>query len=159
LWVAGALVVGSLFAVVAGDAVVAQGQIRLADTQQAIAAATATEKAEQVTVAGMAAPPVVVRQAEALGLVAPASIVDLPTVPLNVPLPVPNTTSSATPLPASAAPTPAATPTPAAPPTPAATPAPAPAAASQATAPASPPATAAAGPSASTTVTTTSPTQ
>jgi hypothetical protein len=98
LWAGGVLVVGSLLAVVVGDAVVAQGQIRLANTQQAIVAATATEKAEQVTVAGMAAPPVVVRAAEGLGLVAPTSIVDLPAVPLNVPLPIPNTaaTSSST---------------------------------------------------------------
>jgi hypothetical protein len=94
LWAAGVLVVGSLLAVVVGDAVVAQGQIRLTGTQQAIATATATEKAEQVTVAGMAAPPVVVRAAEGLGLVAPTSIVELPAVPLNVALPVPNTAAS-----------------------------------------------------------------
>ncbi len=86
------LVVGSLLAVVVGDAVVAQGQIRLTNTEQAITTATATEKAEQVAVAGMAAPPVVVRAAERLGLVAPASIVDLPAVPLKVPLPAPDTT-------------------------------------------------------------------
>ncbi len=91
LWIGGALVVGSLFAVVVGDAVVAQGQIRMTNTQQAIAAATATEKSKQVAVAGMAAPPVLVREAESLGLVAPSSIVDLPTVPLNVPLPTPDT--------------------------------------------------------------------
>ncbi|MBV8463048.1 MAG: hypothetical protein JO368_07130 [Acidimicrobiales bacterium] len=99
LLVAGSLVVGSLLAVVVGDAVVAQGQIRMTHTQQAIAAATATEKAEQVAVAEQAAPPVVVRGAERLGLVAPASIVDLPTVPLNVPLPAPivTPTSSAPP--------------------------------------------------------------
>ena len=84
------MVVGSLLAVVVGDAVVAQGQIRMAHTQQAIATATATQKAEQVAVAEQAAPPVVVRAAERLGLVAPASIVDLPTVPLNTPLPAPN---------------------------------------------------------------------
>jgi len=94
LWVGGTLVVGSLLAIVVGDAVVAQGQIRLTQTQQAITAATATEKGEQVAVAGMAAPPVVVRAAESLGLVAPTSIVDLPSVPLDVPLPVPDTTAN-----------------------------------------------------------------
>ena len=92
LWIAGALVVGSLLSVVVGDAVVAQGQIRMTNTQQAIVTATATEKVEQVAVAGLAAPPVVVRAAEGLGLVAPASIVDLPAVPLGVPLPAPDTT-------------------------------------------------------------------
>ncbi len=90
----GVIVVGSLLAVVVGDAVVAQGQIRLTQTQQAITSATATEKAAQVAVAGMASPPVVVRTAEQLGLVAPTSIVDLPAVPLNVPLPAPSTSSS-----------------------------------------------------------------
>ncbi len=90
------MVVGSLLAVVVGDAVVAQGQIRLTRTQHAIAVATATEKAEQVRVAEEAAPPVVVRAAERLGLVAPASIVDLPSVPLDVPLPAPDTSSGST---------------------------------------------------------------
>ena len=94
LWAGGVLVVGSLLAVVVGDAVVAQGQIRLTETQQAITSATATEKAAQVAVAGMASPPVVVRTAEQLGLVAPTSIVDLPAVPLDVPLPAPNTAAS-----------------------------------------------------------------
>jgi hypothetical protein len=91
LWAGGVLVVGSLLAVVVGDAAVAQGQIHLTQTQQAIAGATATEKTAQVAVAGMASPPVVVRTAERLGLVAPTSIVDLPAVPLNVPLPAPDT--------------------------------------------------------------------
>lgn len=94
LWAGGVLVVGSLLAVVVGDAVVAQGQIRMTQTQQAITSATATEKAAQVAVAGMASPPVVVRTAEGLGLVAPTSIVELPAVPLNVPLPTPNTDPS-----------------------------------------------------------------
>jgi hypothetical protein len=97
LWAGGALVVGSLLAVVVGDAVVAQGQIRLTQTQQAITTATVTEKSDQVAVAGMAAPPVVVRTAERLGLVAPTSIVDLPAVPLGVPLPAPNTAATSSP--------------------------------------------------------------
>jgi hypothetical protein len=100
LWAGGVLVVGSLLAVVVGDAVVAQGQIHLTQTQQAISSATATEKAAQVAVAGMASPPVVVRTAERLGLVAPTSIVDLPAVPLNVPLPAPQTNPSSTSSPA-----------------------------------------------------------
>jgi hypothetical protein len=94
LWAGGVLVVGSLLAVVVGDSVVAQGQIQLTQTQQAINSATATEKTAQVAVAGMASPPVVVRAAERLGLVAPTSIVDLPAVPLNVPLPAPQTNAS-----------------------------------------------------------------
>ena len=100
MWVSGLLVVGSLLAVVVGDSMITQGQVRLAATQGEVAAAITTQKALQVSVAGIAAPPVVVSEAERAGLVAPTQVVDLPQVPLNVPLPVPQTTatpSSATP--------------------------------------------------------------
>jgi hypothetical protein len=43
-------------------------------------------------VAQLAAPDRVVAQAISFGLSAPAQVVDLPQVPLNVPLPVPDTT-------------------------------------------------------------------
>ena len=90
------LVVGSLLAVVVGDAMVAQGQVRLADSSRPIAAQQATQKSMQTEVAQLAAPDRVVAQGIALGLTAPAQVVDLPQVPLDVPLPVPDTT----PLPA-----------------------------------------------------------
>jgi hypothetical protein len=96
MWLSGMVVVGSLLAVVVGDAMVTQGQIRLSNTQQAVAAATIVEKAAQTTVAAMAAPPVVVKAAEGYGLVTPQSVTDLPEVPLNVPLPVPNTSPPST---------------------------------------------------------------
>jgi hypothetical protein len=83
--------VGSLLAVVVGDAMVSQGQVRLEATQSQLAAAVAVHKSDQVVVAGKAAPPVVVAQAERDGMVPPPSVVDLPQVPLNVPLPVPQT--------------------------------------------------------------------
>jgi hypothetical protein len=98
MWLSGILVVASLLAVVVGDALITQGQIRLSATQQAVAAATIEQKTAQVNVAGMAAPPVVVRAAENLGLVAPTQVIDLPEVPLTVPLAVPDTS----PLPAGA---------------------------------------------------------
>jgi hypothetical protein len=72
MWMSVLLVVGSLLAVVVGDAMITGGQVSLTTTQSQVdAAATA--------------------QAESQGLVAPTTVVDLPQVPLNVPLPVPQT--------------------------------------------------------------------
>src|ERR1019366_95987 len=53
MWLSGILVVASLLAVVVGDALITQGQIRLSATQQAVAAATIEQKTAQVNVAGM----------------------------------------------------------------------------------------------------------
>ena len=92
LWLAALLVVGSLLAVVVGDTMVAQGQVRLADLQAKITTQQAIQKAAQTEVAQLAAPERVVAQGILLGLTAPAQVVDLPQVPLNVPLPVPVTT-------------------------------------------------------------------
>ncbi len=94
MWLAGLLVIGSLLAVVAGDTLLTEGQVRLSATDQAIASAVAVQKAAQVAVAEKAAPPVVVSQAEAQGLVAPTQVVYLPQVPLDVPLPAPQTAAA-----------------------------------------------------------------
>ena len=98
IWFAITLVAGSLLVVVVGDAMVAQGQVRLAGIQTKIAQ--------------LAAPDRVVAQGIALGLTAPAQVIDLPQVPLNVPLPAPKTTPVAAPVkaaaPASSAPAPTA---------------------------------------------------
>ena len=103
---------GSLLVVVVGDAMVAQGQVRLAGIQTKIAALQTTQKAMQTEVAQLAAPDRVVAQGIALGLTAPAQVIDLPQVPLNVPLPAPKTTPVAAPVkaaaPASSAPAPTA---------------------------------------------------
>ncbi len=100
MWVSGLLVVGSLLAVVLGDALVTEGQVRLSSTQAQLATVVAAQKGYQVEVAQKAAPPVVVAQAKAGGLV-PSQVVDyLPQVPLDVPLPVPQTA----PLPGQTAP-------------------------------------------------------
>jgi hypothetical protein len=84
-------VVGSLLAVVVGDAMVTEGQVRLSTAQSQIAAAALTQKASQVEVAEKSAPPVVVAQAKSQGLVAPTTVVYLPQVPLETPLPIPQT--------------------------------------------------------------------
>jgi hypothetical protein len=101
IWLSGLLIVGSLLAVVVGDALVTEGQVRLSDVQAQVASAVAAGKSLQVSVAGKAAPPVVVGQAEAEGLVAPTQVVYLPQVPLDVPLPVPQTTPASAPAGAS----------------------------------------------------------
>ena len=112
IWFAVTLVAGSLLVVVVGDAMVAQGQVRMAGIQTKIVALQATQKAMQTEVAQLAAPDRVVAQGIALGLTAPAQVIDLPQVPLNVPLPAPKTTPVAAPVkaaaPASSAPAPTA---------------------------------------------------
>jgi hypothetical protein len=91
MWLSGVLVVGSLLSVVVGDALLADGQVRLSAIQGAVASATVQQKAAQVAVAEKAAPPVVVSQAKRQGLVVPSVVVYLPQVPLDVPLPIPQT--------------------------------------------------------------------
>ncbi len=121
LGLAAGLVVGSLLAVVVGDAMVAQDQVRLADIQSSIATQQATQKTMQTEVAQLAAPDRVVAQGIALGLTAPAQVLNLPEVPLNVPLPAPQTAPTTAPAARAATTTPAATTAPAATTTPAAT--------------------------------------
>ncbi len=93
--VASVLIIGSLLSVVVADDLVAQGQIRLAHTQSLTAAALVQQKQLQVAVAQLSAPQIVVTEARQLGMVAPTQIVDLPSVPLNVALPVPDTGQAA----------------------------------------------------------------
>jgi len=92
VWLAVVIVVASLLVVVIGDALVAQGQVRMADDQSAIAAAQVSQKSMQVEVAELSAAPRVVAWAIAHGAVAPAEVQDLPYTPLGVPLPAPKTT-------------------------------------------------------------------
>ena len=89
LWLSAGMIVTSLLAVVVGDAFVTQSQVRLAHLQVEVDAATATQKTLASTVAQLAAPSRVVARGIQLGLTAPAQVVDLPQVPLNVALPEP----------------------------------------------------------------------
>jgi hypothetical protein len=86
MWLSGLLIVGSLLAVVVGDNLVTQGQVRLATTQRALVSAQATEKSLQTEIGEKAAPPKVVSQAKSQGLVAATQVVNVGQVPLNVPL-------------------------------------------------------------------------
>ena len=118
MWISGLLVVGSLLAVVVGDAFITQGQVRLSSTERALASAEADQKTLQLAVAGKAAPPVVVSQAKRQGLVAASQVVSLPQVPLGVPLPPPHivrstgAAASSTPPPANSTPSKPVAPTP-----------------------------------------------
>jgi hypothetical protein len=89
MWLSGLLIAASLLAVVVGDALLTQGQVRLATTQRALVAAQGTQKTLQTALAQKAAPPVVVAHSKSQGLVAASQVVNLPQVPLNVPLPPP----------------------------------------------------------------------
>jgi hypothetical protein len=91
MWLSGFLVVGSLLAVVAGDALVSEGQVRLSTVESQLAAAVVAQKARQVETAEKAAPPVAVSEAKRLGLVPAPQVGYLPYVPLSTPLPVPQT--------------------------------------------------------------------
>ena len=106
-----AMVVGSLLFVVVGDALVAQGQLRMTALGAKISVEEAKQKAMQTEVAQLAAPNRIVAQGMALGLTAPAEVVYLPQVPLDKPLATPQTGNAApAPAPAAApAPTPAPT--------------------------------------------------
>ncbi|MGA2838416.1 MAG: hypothetical protein ABSF84_17670 [Acidimicrobiales bacterium] len=90
------LVVASLLVVVVGDALVAQDQIRLTDVQTQISTDQATQKSMQTEVSALAAPDKIVAQGLADGLTESRSVVDLPYVPLDVPLPVPQTGAAST---------------------------------------------------------------
>jgi formylmethanofuran dehydrogenase subunit D len=94
MWLSAVLVVGSLLAVVVGDALVSEGQVRLSTIESQVAAAVATQKARQVEVAEKAAPPVVVADARAQGMEPAPRVVYLPQVPLSVPLAAPQTTGA-----------------------------------------------------------------
>ena len=91
VWLGVSMVVGSLLAVVVADAMVAQGQIRMAAIQSNINDQLTIQKSAQSDVAQLAAPDRVVAQGINHGLIAPAQVVNLPQVPLNVPLSVPDT--------------------------------------------------------------------
>jgi hypothetical protein len=91
------LITASLLSVVVADDLVAQSQVRMAETQSQLAAAQTRQKQLQVAVAQQSAPQIVVTEAKQLGLVAPPQVVDIPHVPLDVALPAPDTAPAAAP--------------------------------------------------------------
>jgi hypothetical protein len=87
---AGGLVVGSLVLVVAGHAVLAEGQVRLSAVQSALSAAQAANGQDALSLAALESPARIVAQAkDRLHMVEAGQIVELPYVPLGTALPTP----------------------------------------------------------------------
>jgi hypothetical protein len=95
--VAASMVVLSLLAVVLGQALLANGQVRLTTIEQQLATAQGLHRQEELQVAGLETPSRVISVAlSTLHLVHPSGVEQLPYVPLTVPIPAPAITPPAT---------------------------------------------------------------
>jgi len=94
------MVVLALLVVVAGQAILADGQVRMAGLDQQLQAVQARHSAQVERVSNLETPSRIVRDATANGkMTHPSHVTQLPYVPLNIPLATPNVT----PAPGSAA--------------------------------------------------------
>jgi hypothetical protein len=95
--VAASMVVLSLLAVVLGQAMLANGQVRLTTVEQKLATAQSLHRQEELQVAGLETPSRVISVAlSTLHLVHPGGVEQLPYVPLTKPIPAPAITPPAT---------------------------------------------------------------
>jgi len=91
------LLTGSLMAVVIGHSVLAERQIRLTGLQSSLAAAQATERSRELSVAELETPARIVAEAENQDHMVPATQVpQVPSVPLDHPERTPNVAGSST---------------------------------------------------------------
>lgn len=89
------LLVGSLMAVVIGHSILAERQITLTKLQSALAAAQATERSRELSVAQLETPSRIVARAERQDHMVPVTQVrQLPSVPLGHPEQTPSVTGS-----------------------------------------------------------------
>ncbi len=96
------LVVAALLVVVGGQALLANGQVRLAALQHQLTLEQSAHRQAELAVAQLETPSRIVSAATGqLQMVRPASVVELPYVSLSVPLPTP----TVTPAPAAPPPT------------------------------------------------------
>jgi hypothetical protein len=87
------LLVASLLAVVIGQALLAEGQVRLAGLEVSMSAAQVQHRQAELAVAQLETPSRIVGDAGARqGLVTPPGLTQLPSVPLDQPLPTPKLT-------------------------------------------------------------------
>ncbi len=87
------VIVGALLAVVVGQALLANGQVRLSSLQHALSAEQSAHRQSELAVSGLETPARIVAAATSqLQMVHPGEVVELPYVPLNVPLPTPKVT-------------------------------------------------------------------
>jgi hypothetical protein len=98
------LVLGSLLAVVVGQALLANGQVRLSTLQSQLTLEQSAHRQAELTVSQLETPSRIVAAASAqLHMVRPAQVIELPYVSLSTPVPTPKVTP-APPPPAPAAP-------------------------------------------------------
>jgi hypothetical protein len=95
-----AMVVAALLAVVVGQAILANGQVRLAALQHQLTMEQSAHRQAELAVSQLETPSRIVAAASGqLHMVRPASVVELPYVSLSVPLPTPKVTPSPAPPP------------------------------------------------------------
>lgn len=90
------IIAGGLLAVVGADDLVVDNQIELSGLQSQTATQFARHQQLQLQIAQAEAPSRIVGQAEAKGMVSPGEVTDVPSVPLDVPLPEPKVASGTT---------------------------------------------------------------
>ncbi len=95
--VALALVVGSLVAVVIGQAVLANDQVQISALQHELSLEQSTHRQAELQVANLETPRRIVGDATKAGMVRPAQVIELPYVPLNAPIATPNVTAAPAP--------------------------------------------------------------
>ena len=83
------LVLGALLAVVVGQALLANGQVRLSALQHQLSLEQSSHRQSELAVAELETPSRIVAAALGGGMVRPASVVELPYVSLSSPLPTP----------------------------------------------------------------------
>ena len=95
-----AVVVAALLAVVVGQALLANGQVRLSALQQELTMEQSGHRQAELAVSQLETPSRIVAAASGqLHMVRPASVVELPYVSLSVPLPTPKVTPAPAPAP------------------------------------------------------------
>lgn len=101
-----AMVVAALLAVVVGQALLANGQVRLSALQHRLTMEQSAHRQAELAVSKLQTPSRIVGAASVqLHMVRPATVVELPYVSLSVPLPTPKVTPAPAPAPAPPAPT------------------------------------------------------
>jgi hypothetical protein len=95
--VAAALVVVSLLVVVVGQAMLANGQVRLTTVEQKLALAQGLHRQDELQVLSLETPSRVISEAlGSLHLVHPAGVTQLPYVSVTTPIPAPTITAAPT---------------------------------------------------------------
>ncbi len=97
--VAVCLVVGSLLAAVVGQAVLANGQVRLSTLQHQLSLEQAAHRQSELSVATLETPARIVAAATNQLQMVHSDVSELPYVPLTVPLPTPKVTPAPAPAP------------------------------------------------------------